>query len=161
MSLSRHPLTPNTQGLANVPVDSGTVALLAASFRAVQARGSDFADGFYARLFAAHPQVRPMFPADMTAQKAKLLDTLAIVMSSLADPQGNIQRLRELGVRHVGYGARPEHFPLVINAMLAAMQDVAGPEWNKAVHEQWRRALTLIAEVMIKAGFEKERPSKP
>jgi hypothetical protein len=82
MSLSRHPLTPNTQGLANIPVDSGTVALLAASFRAVQARGSDFADGFYARLFAAHPQVRPMFPADMTAQKAKLLDTLAIVMSA-------------------------------------------------------------------------------
>jgi hemoglobin-like flavoprotein/hemerythrin-like domain-containing protein len=154
MSLSRHPLTPNPQGLANIPVDSGTVALLAASFRAVQARGQDFADGFYARLFAAHPQVRAMFPADMTAQKAKLLDTLTAVMAHLQDPQGNVKRLQELGVRHVAYGARPEHFALVIDAMLGAMQDVAGKEWNKAVHEQWRRALSLIAEVMIKAGLE-------
>lgn len=152
MSLSRHPLTPNTQGLANVPVDAGTAALLAASFRAVAARGQDFAEGFYARLFAAHPAVRAMFPADMTAQKAKLLDTLSAVMAHLQDPQGNLKRLQELGARHVAYGARPEHFPLVIDAMLASMQDVAGPEWNNAVHEQWRRALTLIGEVMIKAG---------
>lgn len=158
MSLSRHPLTPSTQGLANVPVDSGTAALLAASFRAIQVRGQDFADGFYARLFAAHPQVRAMFPADMTAQKAKLLDTLAVVMAHLQDPQGNIKRLQELGLRHVAYGARPEHFPLVIDAMLASMQAVAGPEWNKAVHEQWRRALNLIGEVMINAGFGQGSP---
>src|SRR5262249_29976314 len=91
---------------------------------------------------------------DMTAQKAKLLDTLTAVMAHLQDPQGNIKRLQELGVRHVAYGARPEHFPLVIDAMLGAMREVAGKEWNKAVHEQWRRALSLIAEVRIKAGLE-------
>jgi hemoglobin-like flavoprotein len=88
----------------------------------------------------------------MTAQKSKLMDTLAAVIVHLADPKANLHRLQELGRRHKGYGALPEHFPIVIDAMLGAMQEVAGPDWNKAVQEEWRRALSLVAEVMIKAG---------
>jgi hemoglobin-like flavoprotein len=151
MALSRHPLTPAAKALGNIPLDRATVALLAGSFRVIESRGKEFADSFYARLFAAHPEVRPLFPKDMTAQKAKLLDTLAAVVVHLADPQTNMQRLQELGKRHKTYGARPEHFPLVVDAMIGGMKDVAGKDWNKAVEQEWRRALGLVAEVMIKA----------
>ena len=152
MSLSRHPLTPKIEALGNVPLDRGVVVLLGASFRSVQARGGEFADKFYAQLFTAYPSVRAMFPADMTAQKSKLMDTLVAVIVHLSDPEANLHRLQELGRRHKAYGAKPEHFPIVIDAMLIAMQEVASPDWNKAVQEEWRRALNLVAEVIIKAG---------
>jgi hemoglobin-like flavoprotein len=151
MSLSRHPLTPSAQALAGIPLDKGVVAVLAASFKGIASSGGDFADRFYARLFEAHPQVRALFPTDMTAQKAKLLDTLAAVVLHLADPKANLHRLQELGRRHKAYGAKPEHFPLVVEAMIGGMRDVAGSEWNPPVEQEWRRALQLVSEVMIKA----------
>jgi len=85
------------------------------------------------------------------------LDTLAAVIVHLSDPQANLHRLQELGRRHKTYGAGPEHFPLVIDAMLSAMQEVAGNDWNKAVRDEWHRALSLVAEVMIKAGTDARR----
>jgi hemoglobin-like flavoprotein len=152
MALSKHPLSPASQALANVPLDRGVVAVLASSFRVIQERRGDFAEGFYSRLFAAHPALRSMFPADMTAQKSKLLDTLAAVIAHLADPAANLHRIQELGRRHKGYGARAEHFPIVVSMMLASMAEVAASDWNPAVEAEWRRALELVSQVMIQAG---------
>jgi len=152
MPISRHPLTPSAQDLGKIPVDRAVVALLAASFANIQARGAEFADRFYAKLFAAHPGVRAMFPQDMTAQKEKLLLSLQAVVAHLSDPGANLRRLQDLGKRHVSYGARPEHYPLVVAAMIEAMRDVAGPEWNPAIEQEWRRALTLVSEVMMRAS---------
>ena len=51
--------------------------VLESSFDLVAARGDELMDVFYARLFAAAPAVRPLFPAtDMQRQKAMLLATL-------------------------------------------------------------------------------------
>jgi hemoglobin-like flavoprotein len=152
MALSRHPLSPSSKSLGKIPIDRGTMALLASSFRVIEERGAEFTDKFYAKLFAAHPHLRPMFPADMAAQKAKLLDMLETVFSHLADPQANQQRLEELGKRHKGYGACPHHYPEVTQAMLAAMSEVAGSDWNPAIQAEWRRALALVSEVMLRAA---------
>ena len=38
---------------------------------------------FYARLFEIAPEVRPMFPADITAQRDKLLQMLTTAVSNL------------------------------------------------------------------------------
>src|SRR4051812_21400885 len=100
MALSRHPLSPTPQSLGNVPVDRALVAVLASSFREIQKRGPEFADRFYASLFAAHPKLRSMFPPDMAAQKTKLLDTLATVITQLSEPASNLYAIRELGERH-------------------------------------------------------------
>jgi hemoglobin-like flavoprotein len=70
---------------------------LETSFDLVAPRGDQLMDEFYARLFAAAPAVRPLFPDDMRRQKTMLLGALVLLRKSL----------RELGARHVAYGASP------------------------------------------------------
>ena len=44
---------------------------------------SEVADLFYGKLFAMHPNVRPMFPADMQDQGRKLMATMAVAVDAL------------------------------------------------------------------------------
>jgi hemoglobin-like flavoprotein len=57
---------------------------LETSFDLVARRGDALIDEFYARLFAAAPAVRPLFPKDMQRQKTMLLGALVLLRKSLA-----------------------------------------------------------------------------
>ena len=58
------------------------------------------------------PAVKPLFAGtDLKRQKTMLLGTLVLLRKSLRDLEAIVPKLRELGARHVAYGARPEHYP--------------------------------------------------
>src|SRR5215212_1397093 len=97
------------------------VNALETSFDLVAPRGDELMDEFYSRLFAAAPAVRPLFPADMKRQKAMLLSALVLVRKSLRDLDRLVPKLHAMGARHVEYGARPEHYPLVGQMLLESM----------------------------------------
>ena len=87
---------------------------LETSFDLVAPRGDELMDVFYARLFAAAPAVKPLFAGtDLKKQKTMLLGTLVLLRKSPRDLDAIVPKLRELGARHVAYGASPEHYPVV------------------------------------------------
>jgi phosphoribosyl 1,2-cyclic phosphodiesterase/hemoglobin-like flavoprotein len=96
------------------------------SFDLIAPRGEELVDEFYARLFVAAPALRPLFPADLKRQKSMLLATLVLLRKSLRDLDAIVPKLRELGARHVGYGAEPAHYPLVGAALISSMATIAG-----------------------------------
>jgi hemoglobin-like flavoprotein len=110
-------------------------------------------DEFYARLFAAAPAVRPLFPADLAKQKAILLGALVLLRKSLRNLDAIAPKLRELGARHVAYGARPEHYPLVGATLIASMAAIAGEQWKPEYERAWGAAYEIVAGAMI-AGAE-------
>jgi hemoglobin-like flavoprotein len=98
------------------------------SFDLVAPRGDELMDVFYSRLFAAAPAVKPLFAGtDLRRQKGMLLSALVLLRKSLRDLGAIVPALRELGARHVAYGARPEHYPVVGEVLIASMAEVAGP----------------------------------
>ena len=130
---------------------------LETSFDLVAPRGEELMDVFYARLFVAAPAVRPLFArTNFRRQKAMLLTALVLVRKSLRDLDAIVPTLHKLGARHVGYGARPEHYPVVAAALIAAMAEVAGTAWRPHHERAWAAALDVVAEAMLEgaAGAE-------
>lgn len=126
---------------------------LETSFDFVAPRGDELMDEFYARLFDAAPAVIPLFArTDLRRQKTMLLGTLVLLRKSLRDLDAIVPSLRKLGARHVGYGARPEHYPVVGEALIAAMAAVAGPAWLPQYETAWREAFTIIAAAMLEGA---------
>lgn len=150
MKLSAHPLSsPDIKkGLAHVQRDGFLAARLRASFSIMAQQGDALATEFYKRLFSAQPQLRPMFPTDLTAQKQKLIDSLDFVVKTLDHPEGVRDALKEMGKRHVGYGAKPEHYPIVREHLVAAMAAVSGSNWSGALRDDWNLAIDMIGAVM-------------
>jgi hemoglobin-like flavoprotein len=126
---------------------------LETSFDLIADRGDELMDVFYSRLFAAAPAVRPLFPEDMRRQKTMLLGALVLLRKSLRDLGAIVPTLRNLGARHVAYGARPEHYPVVGATLIASMAAVAGKDWKREYETAWSAAFELVAGAMI-AGAE-------
>lgn len=108
------------------------------------------ADDFYARLFASRPDLRPLFPDDLTAQRQKFSDELTAIVAAIPDFARFRKRARDLGARHRGYGVRPSHYAIVRTALIAALA-AADPEWDDATRAAWRSAYDLVAELMQSA----------
>jgi len=129
---------------------------LETSFDLVAPRGDELMDEFYARLFAAAPSVRPLFPDDMRRQKTMLLGALVLLRKSLRDLETIVPKLRELGARHDAYGARPEHYPVVGSVLIASMAAIAGDEWKPEYEAAWGGAFEIVASTMIEGAAEAE-----
>src|SRR5262245_42861742 len=127
MKVTIHPLGALANAPQGIAADESLIRRLQESFRPLVDAKPSLADRFYSRLFAAQPQLRSLFPQDMASQKKKLLETLNLVVENLRTPQAIRPRLQKLGESHVGYGARPEHYPMVLNALVGAMAELAGP----------------------------------
>jgi len=129
---------------------------LETSFDLVAPRGDELMNIFYARLFVAAPGVRTLFPRDMETQKKMLLSALVLLRQSLRDLEDIVPALHELGARHVAYGARPEHYPVVGAALIAAMAEIAGQDWAPEYAQAWADAFDVVAGAMIAGAAEAE-----
>jgi hemoglobin-like flavoprotein len=126
---------------------------LETSFDLVAPRGDELMDEFYARLFEAAPAVKPLFAnTDLKRQKTMLLGTLVLLRKSLRDLDTIVPKLRELGARHVAYGAQPEHYPVVGEVLIGAMATVAGAAWKPEYEAAWVRAFGIVAGAMIEGA---------
>jgi hemoglobin-like flavoprotein len=130
---------------------------LETSFDLVAADGERLVDVFYARLFAAAPAVKPLFArSDLRRQKSMLLASLVLLRKSLRDLDAIVPALRALGARHVAYGARPEHYPVVGEVLLASMAHVAGDAWRTEYDRAWAAALEVVTGVMLEGAAAAE-----
>ena len=128
---------------------------LETSFDLIAPRGEELVDTFYTRLFETAPGVRPLFAnTDLRKQKSMLLATLVLLRKSLRDLEAITPKLRQLGARHVAYGALPEHYPVVAEVMLASMAEVAGNAWTNDIEAAWAGALGLVATAMLEGAAE-------
>ena len=86
------------------------VTLVQFSFKSVAPIAAKAADLFYDRLFEIAPEVRQLFPADLSGQKVKLIGMLAAVVNNLHQLDVILPTVRDLGTRHRGYGVTPDHY---------------------------------------------------
>jgi hemoglobin-like flavoprotein len=122
---------------------------LETSFDLVAPRGDELMDVFYGRLFEAAPAVRPLFPTDLRRQKSMLLGALVLLRKSLRDLNAIVPKLRELGARHVAYGAQPEHYPVVGAVLIASLAEIAGDAWSPRFEQAWAAAYDVVAATML------------
>ena len=129
------------------------IEFLETSFQAIAPRGEAFVAAFYERLFTRFPQTRAFFAAtDMKEQKKKLLGALALVIQNLRKPEVLTSALKGLGQKHVAYGVRPEHYPIVGAVLLETFADFLGERWTQAAHDAWAEAYEAICTIMLEGA---------
>ena len=129
-------------------------AIVKATAPAIETHGVAITTAMYARLFQ-NPEVAAMF--DQAAQKSgEQPRRLAGAILAYAK---NIDKLENLGsavqrmvARHVETGVKPEHYPLVAEALLPAIRDVLGEEVaTDEVLAAWGEAYWMLADILITA----------
>jgi nitric oxide dioxygenase len=129
------------------------VKLVQQSFAQVVPIADKAAEIFYDRLFELAPAVRPLFRGDMAEQRRKLIATLAVVVGGLSDLPSVLPAASALAKRHVDYGARPEHYPVVGEALLWTLARGLGPRFTPDVAGAWTAAYTTLSGYMIEQAY--------
>ncbi|WP_291684953.1 globin family protein [Bradyrhizobium sp.] len=129
------------------------VRLVQESFAKVAPISETAAVLFYDRLFEIAPTVKAMFPADMTEQRKKLMAMLAAVVNGLANLESILPAASALAKRHVAYGAKPEHYPVVGSALLWTLEKGLGDAWTADVADAWTAAYGTLSGFMISEAY--------
>jgi nitric oxide dioxygenase len=108
---------------------------------------------FYDRLFEIAPQVKAMFPDDMTEQRRKLMAMLAAVVNGLGNLESILPAASALARRHVGYGAKAEHYPVVGAALLWTLEKGLGDGWTPDLADAWSTAYGTLSGYMISEAY--------
>ena len=132
---------------------SDQVALVQQSFAKVAPISEQASVLFYGRLFEVAPSVRTMFPDDMTGQRKKLMATLAVVVNGLTNLDAVLPAASALAKRHVSYGAKPEHYPVVGGALLWTLEKGLGEGWTPEVASAWTAAYGTLSGYMISEAY--------
>lgn len=116
---------------------------------------------FYALLFVQHPELRPMFPPAMDAQRDRLLKALLTAAEHIDNAPVLVDYLQNLGRGHRKYGTQAEHYPAVGECLIGALSRYAQAIWDDETEAAWVRAYTTISQVMIDAAAADELRSPP
>ena len=111
---------------------------------------------FYGKLFELDPQLRPLFPEDMTEQKKKLMVMITTAVRGLTKLDQILPAVQDLGRRHVGYQVTPAMYDTVGAALLDTLEKGLGEDWDEPTKEAWTLTYTPLAKVMIDAAEESQ-----
>jgi hemoglobin-like flavoprotein len=131
-------------------------AALKGSWANVAAFGDDVPLYFYSHLFLSHPEVRSMFPIQMSGQRDKLVAALGAVVSSVDELDKVVPLLEQLGRDHRRFAVITEHYAAVGASLLATLKKFLGPLWTPDLADTWAQAYGLVAKVMVAAAEQHE-----
>ncbi len=131
------------------------IDLIRASWSAVEPISDAAARLFYDRLFESAPAIKRLFAkTDMQAQRGILMQTLALLVSSLDDFDRVVPVLEALGRVHAGYGVRERHYDTVEAALLWALDRGLGEAFDDETADAWATAYSAVASVLIEAASD-------
>ncbi|WP_434796029.1 globin domain-containing protein [Staphylococcus equorum] len=120
-------------------------------------KGQTITSIFYKRLFEQHPELKNVF--NQTNQK-RGLQSSALAMAVLAAAE-NIKDLSlivpaimPVVYKHCALQVKPEHYPIVGENLIWAIEEVTGLEDEDPIIQTWIKAYGEIADAFI--GLEKE-----
>lgn len=134
-------------------MNEATNNLIRLSWAKASAAHADTARLFYGKLFKIAPDTRALFKNDMSQQGRKLVATLSFIIDNLSDLETLVPAAQDLAVRHVAYDVRPEHYGAVAEALVWALKQLQGSEFDAETEQAWSDILQVLGDVMIAAGY--------
>ena len=113
-------------------------------------------DAFYSKLFIDVPEVAHLFKTPRAEQSKKLIDMLTLIVSRLDRLDELTPEIEQLAIRHVQYGAKPEHYKAIGRALLWTLERGLGMDWNEELKQAWASCYHSLSSTMIRAASRSE-----
>ncbi len=151
-----------------------SAAVVAATAGVVAGHAEQITARFYARMFAAHPELLRVFNQGNQAtgeQSRALAGSVVAYAVQLIDPDAPSfdHVLRRIAYKHVSLGIRPEQYTIVGHHLLAAVGEILGEAVTPDIAEAWNEVYWLFATQLVaaearlyhEAGVDPAQPVRP
>ncbi len=121
------------------------------SFHLINRRSRDASRIFYEELFRMAPEMRKMFPEDLTVQHAKFIQMVSAIVNSLDHVNRISDYVADLGRRHMAYDVENEHYAIFGEAFLSMLEKLLDRDLTQSMTEAWEAAYDMLARMMREA----------
>jgi len=129
-----------------------TVAVVKATIPALEAHGLAITRRMYERMFE-DAAIRDLFNQSHHGETGSQPVALATAILAYAKNIDNLGALagavERIAQKHAGLNILPEHYPVVANALLAAIKDVLGDAATPEILAAWGEAYWFLADILI------------
>ena len=108
---------------------------------------------FHEALFSAAPETRQLYRMDLDKQGELLLNGVGMILAQMHDVEALRPFVADMARRHVDYGVKPEHYPLVREALLTAFKRLLGTRFTPEAEAAWIEAYDNVAAIMIDIAY--------
>jgi len=112
------------------------------------------AERFYGKLFELDPTVKPLFKDDIAEQGKKLMKMIGTAVNGLDRLDEIVPAVQQLGVRHIAYGVKDEHYDTVGAALLWTLEAGLGEAFTAETKAAWVEVYGVLAGTMKSAAAE-------
>ena len=133
-------------------LDSQTIQIIKSTVPVLEVHGKAITTVFYQKLFLHHPELLNIFNhanQRQGKQPAALAGAVYAAAANIDRLENILPVVKQIGEKHRALNILPEHYPIVGETLLAAIQDVLGAAATPEIIEAWGKAYQVIADVFI------------
>ena len=159
-----------------VALNSNAMTTVQMSWIQVKQLGTETVGGlFYTKFFKMEPSAKALFPLSVRLRYkdwdtdeeeaedptnspalrklwAKFITVVGSAVAGIQDCGKLVPNLQQLGVRHVGYGLKPEYFNIAGRVLIEVLAEWLGEGFTKEVENAWVMVSGFMVATMF-AGF--------
>lgn len=126
-----------------------TVETVKATVPVLQEHGMAITSRMYDVLFDKYPETKSLFGSAPESQPRILAAAVAAYANNIDNLSALKDAVERMAAAHVRTNVKPEHYPMVGDSLLTAMQDVLGDAATPEVLDAWKEAYFFLADILI------------
>ncbi|WP_159881469.1 NO-inducible flavohemoprotein [Paenibacillus puerhi] len=144
-------------------LDEKTIAVIKSTVPVLEVHGTAITTRFYERMFTSHPELLNIFNhanQKQGRQQTALANAVYAAAQHIDQLESILPAVKRIAHKHRSLGIRPEHYPIVGQHLLAAIQEVLGDAATEEILEAWAAAYGVIASVFISVEADMYKESE-
>ena len=126
-----------------------TVSIVKNTAISVSENSEAITSRMYEILFEKYPQTKELFKNADKNQHKRLADAVSAYAANIDNLGVLSKAVEKMAQTHVRTSVKPEHYPMVGDALLQAIKDVLGTTATEEVMEAWKEAYFFLADILI------------
>ncbi|MFD0675813.1 MULTISPECIES: NO-inducible flavohemoprotein [unclassified Paenibacillus] len=140
-----------------------TIQTIKSTVPVLEVHGTAITKKFYELLFANHPELLNIFNhanQKQGKQQTALANAVYAAAQHIDKLEAILPVVKQIAHKHRSLGVRAEHYPIVGEHLLAAIQEVLGEAANAEILRAWGEAYNVIADVFISVEADMYKQSQ-
>lgn len=131
-----------------------TIAAIKETTPLVRESAQEVTTRMYEILFTKYPQTKELFANAQSDQHKKLAGAIAAFAANVDNLGALSGAVEKMAATHVATLVKPEHYPMVGDALLNAMSDVLGDAFSETYKKAWGEAYGFLGNILMQREQE-------
>jgi hemoglobin-like flavoprotein len=111
----------------------------------------DLGGMLYDTLFEMAPSLKTLFSRPRPVMAMKMIEMVTMLVSFSDDEVRMTEQINWLGSKHVKYGAKPHHVPILGQMLVTVLEQAVGDEWTEEMSTAWTDLWNASCEKLMGA----------